>query len=106
MADHGRITAWLEVRVLPSPPLTLGLTEISRFSPNSPRMGGVCLARFCLCNGVLEPASTFELFVSAFKNPFPGNGDCGSKRPGSTKRNLVRQHHAMLIADRYSRHAD
>jgi soluble lytic murein transglycosylase len=47
-------------------------------------MGGVCLARFCLCNGVLEPASRFELFVSAFKNPFPGNGDCGSKRPGST----------------------
>jgi hypothetical protein len=73
-----------QVQHLSAPPRTLGLTEISRFSPNSPRMGGVCLARFCLCNGVLEPASRFELFVSAFKNPFPGNGDCGSKRPGST----------------------
>src|ERR1700722_14066918 len=30
MADHGRITAWLEVRVLPSPPRILVLTEISR----------------------------------------------------------------------------
>jgi hypothetical protein len=34
----------------------------------------------------LNLRSPFELFVSAFKNPFPGNGDCGSKRPGSTKR--------------------
>src|SRR6476646_568931 len=29
--------------------------EISRFSPNSPEWAG-CLARFCLCNGVLEPS--------------------------------------------------
>jgi hypothetical protein len=32
----------------------------------------------------LNLRSPFELFVAAFKNPFPGNGDCGSKKPGST----------------------
>ena len=46
-----------------------------------PRMGGVVLARFCLCNGVFEPSH--GRFVSALKIPFPGNGDFGSKRLGS-----------------------
>jgi hypothetical protein len=36
------------------------------------------LARFGLCNGVLNPYGRFGRFVSALKIPFPGNGDFGS----------------------------
>src|SRR5438128_564955 len=64
---NGRLTAWLEVRVLPSPPRILVLTEISRFSPNSPEWAG-CLARFCLCNGVLEPSQPFRPLCLCPKN--------------------------------------
>ena len=51
--------AWFDVRVLPGPSSILVLTEISRFSASSPnwRAG---LARFCLCNSVLEPSRPFR----------------------------------------------
>ena len=35
------MTAWLEVRVLPSPPRSPAQTEISRFSANSPELAAI-----------------------------------------------------------------
>jgi hypothetical protein len=35
------INAWLEVRVLPTPPRSLAQTEISRFSANSPELAAI-----------------------------------------------------------------
>ena len=47
-------------------------------------MGGVAQQDSISATAFLNLRSPFGLFVSAFKNPFPGNGDRGSKRHGST----------------------
>src|SRR5580704_9666659 len=81
MADHGRITAWLEVRVLPSPPRILVLTEIFRLPANSPEWAGLFSEVLSLQRRPLNLHSRFGRFVSALKIPFPRTGDFGSKRP-------------------------
>jgi hypothetical protein len=59
-------------------------TEISQVSPSSPRIGRVVERDSVSATALLNLPSAFELFVSAFRNSFPGNGDVGSKRHGST----------------------
>jgi hypothetical protein len=75
MAHHGRITAWLEVRVL--------LTEISPNPAISPESAGFLRVGFVSRSPRLELRRLFGPFVSGLKIPFPGNGDLGSKRLGS-----------------------
>jgi hypothetical protein len=58
-ADTALITACLQVRVLPAPPRTPTLPEISRFSATSAELGGF-FARACLCKGVLELSGLFR----------------------------------------------
>src|ERR1700735_1699861 len=83
MADHRRITAWWEVRVLPSPPRILVLTEIFRLPANSSEWAGLLSEVLSLQRRSLNLHSRFGPFVSALKIPFPRNGDFGSKRTGS-----------------------
>ena len=54
-----------------------------RVLPASPELAGVVSRDFVSATVSLNLRSRFGLFVSALKIPFPGNGDFGSKRPGS-----------------------
>jgi hypothetical protein len=65
------ITAWLEVRVLP----TAAQTEISRFSANSPELAAIRHA-FCLCALPIELQGPFRRSLSLpWKIAFPDGGD-------------------------------
>ena len=105
MAGHWRITAWWEVRVLPSPPRTPTLTEISRFSALAPNWPA------SLRGPVSAKASSnflarFGAFVSVHEIPFPGNRDFSSKRRGSNARLLGGKAKHLVLAGPFGRQVD
>src|SRR5262249_15199771 len=72
-SDMLSITGWLEVRVLPGPPRSPTLTEISRGLTNTPRFCGGAGPACSLCReeGPLQRQfGAFRLWQS--KNRFPG----------------------------------
>jgi hypothetical protein len=99
------ITAWLGVRVLPAPPRTPTLTEISRFSalaPNWPAslrgpVSAKASSNFLAC---------FGAFVSVHEIPFPGNRDFSSKRRGSNARLLGGKAKHLVLAGPFGRQVD
>jgi hypothetical protein len=62
------MTDWLEVRVLPTPPRSPAQTEISRFSAESPRIGGDLCRHFISAICRLDCRDRFGVFVSALEN--------------------------------------
>jgi hypothetical protein len=79
-------TVWLQVRVLPSPPRTLALPEISCNRSNTPHLAGFVTA-FRSPNettGVHE--SCFGAFVSGPEIPFPGKQRPVGAETGSKSR--------------------
>jgi hypothetical protein len=62
------ITAWLEVRVLPTPPRSPAQTEISRFSANSPELAAIRARILSLHSAHLNCGGRFGDFVSALEN--------------------------------------
>ena len=70
-----------QVGLLPAPPRTLVLTEISRILAISPELAELPSVILSLHRRRLNLQGRFGLFVSALKIPFPRNKDFGSKRP-------------------------
>ena len=71
--DTSLIMDWLVVRILPTPPRSLAIAEISRRLANSPPIGGVACEPRVSTDGEFAAERSFPRFVSGLEIPFPGN---------------------------------
>jgi hypothetical protein len=69
------ITVWLEVRILPGPPGSPRIAEISRRLANSPELAGMSWSRLVSETVATGAGRYFGPLSLARKNTFPGNGD-------------------------------
>jgi hypothetical protein len=87
-----RITVWLEVRILPGPPGSRPIAEISWRLANSPELAGLSCSRLVSGQVHLSLRRHFGPLSLALKNTFPGNGDLCCRRRGSNATPPVPSH--------------